>query len=139
MAKTNFQYEKRQRELEKKRKAEEKARRKQDAKRETPEGAADDQPQDARDEAALAGPARYSSRAGSVLAMRVELLAHDVNIARRARPIQPDATGGRSAGLECAKRTTECRRALPLRVRKRRAGRAGKNGGIVMELMTVSV
>lgn len=32
MAKTNFQYEKRQRELEKKRKAEEKARRKQDAK-----------------------------------------------------------------------------------------------------------
>lgn len=34
MAKTNFQYEKRQRELEKKRKAEEKARRKQDAKRE---------------------------------------------------------------------------------------------------------
>ena len=32
MAKTNFQYEKRQRELEKKRKAEEKARRKHDAK-----------------------------------------------------------------------------------------------------------
>ncbi|MBB3120449.1 hypothetical protein [Pseudoduganella violacea] len=32
MAKTNFQYEKRQRELEKKRKAEEKARRKQEAK-----------------------------------------------------------------------------------------------------------
>ena len=32
MAKTNFSYEKRQRELEKKRKAEEKARRKQDAK-----------------------------------------------------------------------------------------------------------
>jgi hypothetical protein len=32
MAKTNFQYEKRQRELEKKKKAEEKARRKQDAK-----------------------------------------------------------------------------------------------------------
>ena len=32
MAKTNFQYEKRQRELEKKRKAEEKARRKADAK-----------------------------------------------------------------------------------------------------------
>lgn len=38
MARTNFQYEKRQRELEKKRKAEEKARRKQDAKREAPEG-----------------------------------------------------------------------------------------------------
>lgn len=32
MAKTNFQYEKRQRELEKKRKTEEKARKKQDAK-----------------------------------------------------------------------------------------------------------
>jgi hypothetical protein len=32
MAKTNFQYEKRQRELEKKKKAEEKARRKQEAK-----------------------------------------------------------------------------------------------------------
>ncbi len=32
MAKTNFQYEKRQRELEKKKKADEKARRKQDAK-----------------------------------------------------------------------------------------------------------
>jgi hypothetical protein len=32
MAKTNFQYEKRQRELEKKRKAEEKARRKQETK-----------------------------------------------------------------------------------------------------------
>ena len=32
MAKTNFQYEKRQRELEKKRKAEEKARRKQESK-----------------------------------------------------------------------------------------------------------
>jgi hypothetical protein len=32
MAKTNFQYEKRQRELEKKRKAEEKARRKEEAK-----------------------------------------------------------------------------------------------------------
>ncbi|KFI06219.1 hypothetical protein [Massilia sp. BSC265] len=39
MARTNFQYEKRQRELEKKRKAEEKARRKQDAKREAVEGA----------------------------------------------------------------------------------------------------
>ena len=40
MAKTNFQYEKRQRELEKKRKAEEKARRKQDAKHEPGEGGA---------------------------------------------------------------------------------------------------
>jgi len=40
MARTNFQYEKRQRELEKKRKAEEKARRKEEAKREAPEGAA---------------------------------------------------------------------------------------------------
>lgn len=43
MARTNFQYEKRQRELEKKRKAEEKAKRKQEAKRETddaPAGAA---------------------------------------------------------------------------------------------------
>ena len=39
MARTNFQYEKRQRELEKKRKAEEKAKRKQEAKREVPEGA----------------------------------------------------------------------------------------------------
>jgi hypothetical protein len=37
MAKTNFQYEKRQRELEKKRKAEEKAKRKQEAKH-RPEG-----------------------------------------------------------------------------------------------------
>ncbi|MCA1248558.1 hypothetical protein [Massilia sp. MS-15] len=42
MARTNFQYEKRQRELEKKRKAEEKARRKQEAKRETPEGGLDE-------------------------------------------------------------------------------------------------
>lgn len=40
MARTNFQYEKRQRELEKKRKAEEKAKRKQDAKREADEGSA---------------------------------------------------------------------------------------------------
>jgi hypothetical protein len=40
MARTNFQYEKRQRELEKKRKAEEKAKRKQEAKREGPDGAA---------------------------------------------------------------------------------------------------
>jgi hypothetical protein len=39
MARTNFQYEKRQRELEKKRKAEEKAKRKQEAKREALEGA----------------------------------------------------------------------------------------------------
>ena len=38
MAKTNFQYEKRQRELEKKRKAEEKARRKQEAKQHKGEG-----------------------------------------------------------------------------------------------------
>jgi hypothetical protein len=44
MARTNFQYEKRQRELEKKRKAEEKARRKQDAKREAHEGPAAGQP-----------------------------------------------------------------------------------------------
>lgn len=36
MAKTNFQYEKRQRELEKKRKAEEKAQRKLDAKHRPP-------------------------------------------------------------------------------------------------------
>jgi hypothetical protein len=36
MAKTNFQYEKRQRELEKKRKAEEKAQRKLDAKNRPP-------------------------------------------------------------------------------------------------------
>lgn len=40
MARTNFQYEKRQRELEKKRKAEEKARRKEDAKREETDGPA---------------------------------------------------------------------------------------------------
>ncbi|WP_075793226.1 hypothetical protein [Massilia putida] len=38
MAKTNFQYEKRQRELEKKRKAEEKARKKQEAKQHKGEG-----------------------------------------------------------------------------------------------------
>jgi hypothetical protein len=38
MAKTNFQYEKRQRELEKKRKAEEKVRRKQEAKLHKGEG-----------------------------------------------------------------------------------------------------
>ena len=41
MAKTNFQYEKRQRELEKKRKAEEKARRKAEAKNH-PGGAGDE-------------------------------------------------------------------------------------------------
>jgi hypothetical protein len=41
MAKTNFSYEKRQRELEKKRKAEEKARRKADAKN-NPGGASDE-------------------------------------------------------------------------------------------------
>ena len=41
MAKTNFQYEKRQRELEKKRKAEEKAKRKAEAKNH-PEGAGDE-------------------------------------------------------------------------------------------------
>jgi hypothetical protein len=39
MAKTNFQYEKRQRELEKKRKAEEKARRKQETKQHKEPGA----------------------------------------------------------------------------------------------------
>ena len=39
MARTNFQYEKRQRELEKKRKAEEKARRKAEGKHEGGEGA----------------------------------------------------------------------------------------------------
>jgi hypothetical protein len=38
MAKTNFQYEKRQRELEKKRKADEKARKKQEAKQHKGEG-----------------------------------------------------------------------------------------------------
>jgi hypothetical protein len=38
MAKTNFAYEKRQRELEKKKKADEKARRKQDAKQHKGEG-----------------------------------------------------------------------------------------------------
>jgi hypothetical protein len=41
MAKTNFQYEKRQRELEKKKKAEEKARRKLEAKH-SPDGATED-------------------------------------------------------------------------------------------------
>jgi hypothetical protein len=48
MAKTNFQYEKRQRELEKKRKAEEKARRKADAKshRPSPEQGQGDEPGD---------------------------------------------------------------------------------------------
>ena len=47
MAKTNFQYEKRQRELEKKRKAEEKARRKQETKQHKPgdEGAPADEEQ----------------------------------------------------------------------------------------------
>jgi hypothetical protein len=54
MAKTNFQYEKRQRELEKKRKADEKARRKADAKLGKDEGgegepaAAEDTGQDAQ-------------------------------------------------------------------------------------------
>jgi hypothetical protein len=38
MARTNFAYEKRQRELEKKRKAEEKARRKAEAKHHSPDG-----------------------------------------------------------------------------------------------------
>lgn len=53
MARTNFQYEKRQRELEKKRKAEEKAKRKQDAKREAVEGGAPaGQAQAEQDEAA---------------------------------------------------------------------------------------
>jgi len=51
MARTNFQYEKRQRELEKKRKAEEKAKRKQEAKRETEEGASGE-PQAEQGEAA---------------------------------------------------------------------------------------
>jgi hypothetical protein len=41
MAKTNFQYEKRQRELEKKRKAEEKARKKQESKLHKGEGGED--------------------------------------------------------------------------------------------------
>jgi endonuclease I len=44
MARTNFQYEKRQRELEKKRKAEEKAKRKEEAKRDAGEGTAPRQP-----------------------------------------------------------------------------------------------
>lgn len=52
MARTNFQYEKRQRELEKKRKAEEKARRKQDAKREAVDGAPASEPQAEQNEAA---------------------------------------------------------------------------------------
>jgi hypothetical protein len=52
MARTNFQYEKRQRELEKKRKAEEKAKRKQDAKREAPEGAATGQPPERQEDPA---------------------------------------------------------------------------------------
>ena len=52
MAKTNFQYEKRQRELEKKRKAEEKAKRKQEAKRESPGGDATGQAEDSQDEPA---------------------------------------------------------------------------------------
>ncbi|MGZ5202384.1 MAG: hypothetical protein ACXWC4_21700 [Telluria sp.] len=48
MAKTNFQYEKRQRELEKKRKAEEKARRKAEAKNHKPgEPGSDDVADDA--------------------------------------------------------------------------------------------
>lgn len=51
MARTNFQYEKRQCELEKKRKAEEKAKRKQEAKRETEEGASGE-PQAEQGEAA---------------------------------------------------------------------------------------
>jgi hypothetical protein len=48
MAKTNFQYEKRQRELEKKRKAEEKARRKEEAKH---KGPGDGEPASVPDEA----------------------------------------------------------------------------------------
>ena len=50
MAKTNFQYEKRQRELEKKKKAEEKARKKAEAKN-TPGGEGDE----ARDDGEEAG------------------------------------------------------------------------------------
>jgi hypothetical protein len=46
MAKTNFQYEKRQRELEKKRKAEEKARKKQEAKLHKGEGGEEASPLD---------------------------------------------------------------------------------------------
>lgn len=52
MAKTNFQYEKRQRELEKKKKADEKARRKLEAK--TPDGEANQAPDD--DDAGQATP-----------------------------------------------------------------------------------
>lgn len=52
MARTNFQYEKRQRELEKKRKTEEKAKRKQEAKREAPEGADADKVQAGQEEPA---------------------------------------------------------------------------------------
>jgi hypothetical protein len=46
MARTNFQYEKRQRELEKKRKAEEKARRKAEAKTHPPDEPGSDDPAD---------------------------------------------------------------------------------------------
>jgi hypothetical protein len=56
MAKTNFQYEKRQRELEKKKKAEEKARRKQEAKQHKDGEAAPDE-----DSAEVAEPARNSA------------------------------------------------------------------------------
>jgi hypothetical protein len=44
MARTNFQYEKRQRELEKKRKAEEKAKRKAEAKSQRPDESGSDDP-----------------------------------------------------------------------------------------------
>ena len=54
MAKTNFQYEKRQRELEKKKKAEEKAKRKLDLK-DTP-GAEGDAPDDDTEQAAPEAP-----------------------------------------------------------------------------------
>ncbi len=57
MAKTNFQYEKRQREMEKRKKAEEKARRKAEAKQ-NPGAHGDEQPEGAEAEAAGANEAQ---------------------------------------------------------------------------------
>jgi hypothetical protein len=61
MAKTNFQYEKRQRELEKKKKAEEKARRKQDAKQHKGEDGEAAPEESAGESAEVAEPERDSA------------------------------------------------------------------------------
>ncbi|MGB9110567.1 MAG: hypothetical protein WCC39_17910 [Telluria sp.] len=60
MAKTNFQYEKRQRELEKKKKAEEKARRKQEAKHHK-DGEGESAPEEDAGESAAVGEPEQDS------------------------------------------------------------------------------